>query len=699
MNPQLRQLIDRSQFHQGALREVMALLPDDDAELDRLIGEAAKAGRQKDFLFLVMPALEAGRKVGAHHLRHGAIMLLDWATLGCVAWHMDGNVPEHLLEAFQHSVMPHDTQATLVFVAAAWCREHRAGVLPPGLVTIARQVAREKPGKPENPAQAKAQILLAATVMAFPTVIEDAGLTALIHERHGPTNASAKTHGEEILSICRARVFTRVYAAPARQLARGATMRRAVAKVGRNEPCPCGSGKKYKHCCIEKDEERLHHSSDVAGRTSEEVAAEPEVHLTAARLEKLMPYDLARLDPMKIPVELVELYFAQMAGMGLHDRIAEAFEQRGFSEELKNIWGFVLFFVTRAGRKDVAERMLRVRPDAAQIKKDLDPGARLLLAQDDPAELVALLEELSVRALQTENSEALEKFAYGMVENSKLQALGIFVARSMLPVVERKDAAFLFEQILVARDKLDLPPEDPFGDILDRRFADHEDDHKKESEEFRKAQQKLNAKVEEVRQLKESLAGMQKEIARQEQKHLVPMESPRAAAPVSADEPALKELRLKVDSLKTALKERHHERNDLRRELEKAHADLEELRQSPAPALADDAELEREEALLLPQDAPEIHPVRLMEFPKGFQQTLAGFPRHVARAAVIMVGRLAAGESAAYVGALRLKQTPNVMRQRIGSDYRLLFRLQADHLQVVDLINRKDFDRRLKTLT
>ena len=21
-------------------------------------------------------------------------------------------------------------------------------------------------------------------------------------------------------------------------------------KIGRNDPCPCGSGKKYKHCCI-----------------------------------------------------------------------------------------------------------------------------------------------------------------------------------------------------------------------------------------------------------------------------------------------------------------------------------------------------------------------------------------------------------------------------------------------------------------
>ena len=27
-----------------------------------------------------------------------------------------------------------------------------------------------------------------------------------------------------------------------------------MAKTGRNEPCPCGSGKKYKQCCLEKDE-------------------------------------------------------------------------------------------------------------------------------------------------------------------------------------------------------------------------------------------------------------------------------------------------------------------------------------------------------------------------------------------------------------------------------------------------------------
>ena len=30
---------------------------------------------------------------------------------------------------------------------------------------------------------------------------------------------------------------------------KGETFRREAPKVGRNDPCPCGSGKKYKKCC------------------------------------------------------------------------------------------------------------------------------------------------------------------------------------------------------------------------------------------------------------------------------------------------------------------------------------------------------------------------------------------------------------------------------------------------------------------
>lgn len=41
-----------------------------------------------------------------------------------------------------------------------------------------------------------------------------------------------------------------------------------MSKVGRNGPCPCGSGKKYKACCLEKDE--------LATRSTPMAAAPPE---------------------------------------------------------------------------------------------------------------------------------------------------------------------------------------------------------------------------------------------------------------------------------------------------------------------------------------------------------------------------------------------------------------------------------------
>jgi hypothetical protein len=43
-----------------------------------------------------------------------------------------------------------------------------------------------------------------------------------------------------------------------------------VARPGRNEPCRCGSGRKYKHCCLAKDEKK-----DAALRAK--AAAEPPV--------------------------------------------------------------------------------------------------------------------------------------------------------------------------------------------------------------------------------------------------------------------------------------------------------------------------------------------------------------------------------------------------------------------------------------
>jgi SEC-C motif len=46
----------------------------------------------------------------------------------------------------------------------------------------------------------------------------------------------------------------------------------SIARPGRNQPCHCGSGRKYKHCCLEKDEAR---AGAARVKAATEAAAQP----------------------------------------------------------------------------------------------------------------------------------------------------------------------------------------------------------------------------------------------------------------------------------------------------------------------------------------------------------------------------------------------------------------------------------------
>jgi hypothetical protein len=53
-------------------------------------------------------------------------------------------------------------------------------------------------------------------------------------------------------------------------------------KAGRNDPCPCGSGKKYKHCCYAKDSVK-HEEPVIEAPVSEEPEDEEEAEAIEAR--------------------------------------------------------------------------------------------------------------------------------------------------------------------------------------------------------------------------------------------------------------------------------------------------------------------------------------------------------------------------------------------------------------------------------
>jgi len=81
-------------------------------------------------------------------------------------------------------------------------------------------------------------------------------------------------------------------------------------KVGRNEPCPCGSGKKYKKCCLPKDEARAR-AAAAAARQAEEQAASAHASLPSDRPPpqpaepQIQPrLTLDRFDEPKLPPEV-----------------------------------------------------------------------------------------------------------------------------------------------------------------------------------------------------------------------------------------------------------------------------------------------------------------------------------------------------------------------------------------------------------
>jgi len=57
---------------------------------------------------------------------------------------------------------------------------------------------------------------------------------------------------------------------------------------GRNDPCHCGSGRKYKQCCLEKDETAAREARTQASQASAE-SAEP-VHERTPRHQTYQPW-------------------------------------------------------------------------------------------------------------------------------------------------------------------------------------------------------------------------------------------------------------------------------------------------------------------------------------------------------------------------------------------------------------------------
>lgn len=700
MHPRIREIVDQSFFLRKTVVEVSTLLPAGDAELDDWLAQAIADKDSMLFLFLVVAAMHVERGAASSHLGRGLHLIADQNLMTMTAWRARGDdVPERVLDALRNTAIRPVNQAALLFIAAEWCKEHRNGEFPPDLLTEARLRARKRE---DLDPMSLGYLIALARVVDDQRILDR--LLSNMHSRDGHKDLieAGCVIGRTLRKICCDPVGDILREEAVHQIS-GYTVRRSVGHIGRNEPCPCGSGRKYKRCCFEKDAERLQHSTDIAGKTYAEIAAAPEQYLDQARLMKALPVDLSRMDPLKMDADLVGPFFLRLCAFRMWEELLTGLETVGWAPEFDVAWMACLFISTREGRKDVVERLLALRrmvEDPPYLEPPPD-YVRLLLVRDDPVAFLKVLGEITTDSADANHFICSHDTALALLF-SPFPALGILLGRGVIPFADKELAVSLLDEMLIVREKLGLSPDEPASDLLDKRFANEAiASGVRETEKLREARQKLKTKAEEVRRMQTSLDQLRAEVERREKKGAAKAADAKPAATPAApvDAETLRELREKVATLKSTLKERHTERAALRRDLSKTLTELETLREAKSqPAETARPPEDPEEHLLLPGEVDGNQPVRVIELPKKFHHTLTHHPRQVARGALVLLGRLAAGEPDAFVGVVRLKQRPDTLRARIGIDHRLLFRLEAETVQVVDLISRQDLERRIKTL-
>jgi predicted O-linked N-acetylglucosamine transferase (SPINDLY family) len=157
-------------------------------------------------------------------------------------------------------------------------------------------------------------------------------------------------------------------------------MRNATMKIGRNDPCPCGSGRKYKHCCFAKDQARG------VGARAEEVAVRDALERAAQAQQagRLGEAAFAYAQVLALRPELAAAHYNLGNVLQAQGRMAEAIEsfrrslelQPGSVEAYCNL-GSALKSLARH-EEAIAEyrKALALQPDAALVHFNLGNALR-----------------------------------------------------------------------------------------------------------------------------------------------------------------------------------------------------------------------------------------------------------------------------------------------------------------------------------
>jgi len=492
------------------------------------------------------------------------------------------------------------------------------------------------------------------------------------------------------------------------------TVRRTIPKVGRNEPCHCGSGKKYKKCCLAKDQVLLSDASQYDGKTRTELKQHPGLVDDPAIIQSMRAYELKKLKPAELGDNQLFAAFRRCSDFGLlslsfdmllacDQRLAADKFDRGHFEDL-------LMRAFELGELELAKKIRHYcgedfwfNAQNVQFHFDLfEKPERYKALEADCA--------LSVRSGLEDRlpEEPLTRLAYDF--SNHFPALSITFARAAM--VGQPDNEFengmLLDLINDARVDLDMKPwGDPAEALLDkleiqaRRQTQREQKVQVESAEIKRLRGHLHATRTDLDEKKQALLEMQRTVGDISQeledakKHPARL-SPEPLASVP-DQPTTaggsdveraetrQRLRARVERLKTEIGEQQKQRAQLRKQLVK-----ERRKQSSKQGIEQQVKPETEPELDQTSDglAPSGRPC-VPEYSDIFRKNCDALPASIAAKAILCAGRFACFDKTIWQQTKPLKRLPEHYRSRIHRDYRMIVRRRTGRPHVIlDIIHR-----------
>jgi hypothetical protein len=728
-------------------RQVAAAPP---AEVDAAVDEALARADGDAAAALLLAAAAAGRRCDARRIAPVLPLVLDDLVLEALVAASTGDRVGVLVEAARSGRLDGQASTLALLVATALLDGKPA---PPAMIAELRLLARESLDEES-----------ADMVATCAKTLRDPHLLALAK----PLLASLEQAGEGLFDLVAMRrrvngpplaIFPEEEAPRAEAPPEGESLK-AAAKVGRNDPCPCGSGKKFKKCC----EGKAAPASADTGPAAD-APASPGVDdgggAAPAELPRHKPAALVALDPTTLSPEALRTLYSDLVEYGLWEaaeRVVDVLVARtredptilagaraaaadgadqgsaGQADEedeegddaegedpeeddealTPDAWRLDLIGVALEVRAhDVVRRQL-AKLDPAERET---PEARLLGELAAPGPLV--LERLeAVAALALDGPRAALELATWV--SAGQPALGALLARAALdPTRPPATQEWLVELVERARDRLLLAPGDPLAALLEGLRAREKVAADAAAEKARaKAERKrpararpadepeadpevlrerLRAAATRASELEEELRRVTSARAREERR------GPRdrgQSTPGDAAEVA--RLREKVEKLEAILTESQEERRQLRRELEEARArDDEEARRAaaaePEARRAQEDDAEEGPALEAPDERrPALVPI----FSDGAAAAIRDADRALGRSALRIVSGVAGGDPQVWAQVKRLRRRSDLCSARVGIHYRLLFRLHParGELEVVSFINRRELDATIRRL-